>query len=144
MRTRSILLLLLCLPLSVLFGKGFESGELPPSNAVPTKINSVEHWLAAEVLEDQTMTVMMNQTQQEFWEFVENNEVDRITIDFFWKSKDGNEIGKIATTVLNDFYNTDFSIDNWFFPLETVDTVNRIYLAQVALDDAPLLMKNWI
>ncbi len=136
MRTRSILLLLLCLPLSVLFGKGFESGELPPSNAVPTKINSVEHWLAAEVLEDQTMTVMMNQTQQEFWEFVENNEVDRITIDFFWKSKDGNEIGKIATTVLNDFYNTDFSIDNWFFPLETVDTVNRIYLAQVALDDA--------
>ncbi|MEM9917959.1 MAG: hypothetical protein AAF990_07675 [Bacteroidota bacterium] len=123
MKYSYILLLLLC-SWQALAGDG---------KIRPEKKENVETWIAGEVLAGNTLMTFATVSQGEFLEFVNNNSINSIGIDYFWKSNAGDQINKVGNEYLDNL-TTGFDIESWVYPIQNVDTLNGFYLVQVTLN----------
>ena len=126
------LLLGLLLPISSIFANdGLHS--INPKTATPTKADNLENWLEGRLIGD-ALLINFNISQVEFNALIDQEDISKITVDFFWKTMEGDSVAPVASVVLENISYL-YDIESWSYEITPVDT-NGYYMAQVALNEA--------
>ncbi|MEM6964310.1 MAG: hypothetical protein AAF573_06065 [Bacteroidota bacterium] len=97
-------------------------------------LTGIEGWLQGQVLNGNTLVSYFIISQGEFLEYINTNQIFKISIEYFSEDKNGSDVQLLKTIVLEDF-SAGFNVETWAGEVENADTSFYNYLAQVTLND---------
>ena len=93
---------------------------------------NIESWLLSAPVGDNSLSIFFDISTVEFSDYVTSNNVETLTLDFYWQSNNGSIQQSIGSEIVNVGL---VDIEQWTYLIENADYTTGQYFAQVTINN---------